>query len=140
MFRVAPIIVTSVIAATSCGFVSTGVEPQDGDRLLREVNALRQPGISRPLSELVPGQWDTVHVFEETVSRDEVEQATGVQFDMDENYSGRGELLVFMDGPDVYRAIELGASRLREGTYSDKVVLRGGPIPNGARLYMVDPV
>ncbi|CAM05290.1 hypothetical protein [Saccharopolyspora erythraea] len=114
------------------------MEPEPDPKLYEQINSLTQPGRERSLKEMQPGPWDTVHVFEEYTSKEQIERTIGTGIGIDD-YTGPGQLFFFMSAGKVFRAVELDASRVPGGTYSSGVVLRGGPIPGGVRLEVVDP-
>ncbi|SFS53399.1 hypothetical protein [Saccharopolyspora flava] len=90
------------------------------------------------MRDMQPGPWDTVHVFEEYTSKKDVQAKVHSEVDIDDHYSGPGQLLFFMQDGKIFRAVELNASRVPAGTYSSKLVLRGGPILGGVRLEAID--
>jgi len=84
------------------------------------------------------GDWDTVHIFPDPVSRDYVEEVVGDRIDMGHFSSSRGHILVFMRKGEVQQAVFTVPNNLVEGRYSDKVVLRTREQPGSAVLDVID--
>lgn len=128
----------SLLVLSLGGCAAGGAEPERDQALYDQVNSLTQPGRERAMREMQPGSWDTVHVFEEYTSKEAVQAKVHREVDIDDYYSGPGQLLFFMQNGEIFRAVELNASRIPSGTYSSNLVLRGGPTPGGVRLEAID--
>lgn len=129
---------SSLLVLSLAGCATGGAEPERDQALYDQVNSLTQPGRERAMREMQPGSWDTVHVFEEYTSKEEVQAKVHSEVDIEDYYAGPGQLLFFMHNGEIFRAVELNASRIPGGTYSSNLVLRGSSTPGGVRLEAVD--
>lgn len=120
----------------ACG--SKGVPVQEDAVLSAKIQDLQRTGGSARLRDLTGGDWDTVHIFPDPVSRDYVEEKVGAPIDMGHFSSSKGHILVFMKDGRVQRAAFTVPNNLVEGRYSDKVVLRTREQPGSAVLEVVD--
>ncbi|MDQ3579803.1 MAG: hypothetical protein M3443_19850 [Actinomycetota bacterium] len=103
---------------------------------------LARTGGSRPLMELAPGDWTSVHVLFGPATGDSIEKKLGrpVEITGDGTYDGDyiqdGNLLIFERHNEIVRMVSLGqVAALAEGEYRTDVVLRE---QDGA-IKMVDP-
>ncbi len=100
--------------------------------LSRQLQELARNGQTKPLSELVGGDWDTVHLFLTVAStRDTVEEAVGQPIDMPDFSMSEDDLFVFVRGGEVIRAVRTTPELFgAEGRYGDAVVVRGSTNPH----------
>ncbi|MGW5050386.1 hypothetical protein [Actinokineospora sp. NPDC004072] len=97
---------------------------------------------SRPLKELAPGDWTSVHVFIGPATGAGIERELGqpVELKGDGTYNGDyiqdGNLLVFLRDDEIVRTVSLGqVAAIGTGKYPADVVLR----EQGGTIKMVGP-
>lgn len=101
--------------------------------LQRALEEVRRSGDAVPLAQLTDVEWDTVHVFAEGASAEEVEEAVGVHVLRDEAFSTAGNLLVFtLDGQPQRASIIVPEMLVTTGqtSWPDTVVVQADP-PGG---------
>ncbi|WP_235926334.1 hypothetical protein [Actinokineospora pegani] len=125
--RVSAILLASL---AGCGDDTPGAAVEFDEGLQRAVTELARSGGSRPLKELAPGDWTSVHVLLGPASGARVERELGqpVEVDGDGTHSGDyvqdGNLLVFRRDDEIVRMVSLGQlAALGEGSYDADVVL-----------------
>ncbi|WP_091447692.1 hypothetical protein [Actinokineospora iranica] len=103
---------------------------------------LARTGGSRPLKELAPGDWTSVHVLIGPATGDAIEKKLGrpVEITGDGTYDGDyiqdGDLLVFQRDGEIVRMVSLGqVGALAEGEYRADVTLR----EQDGTIKIVDP-
>lgn len=87
-------LLVATLTLTACGGTST-----DTDMFEAHVHDLRATGGEVAVSNLVDGDFDTVTLFNEGATPEEVEAATGLRV-IDERYTDSRTLLVVLDGQD----------------------------------------
>ncbi|WP_328387358.1 hypothetical protein [Nocardia sp. NBC_00416] len=119
------LLVCAAVALTACS--------GDGGVVLEEDQALsaelRQNGGSVSLHELAGGDWDSVYVSHQPVSRDYVEREVGGKIDMDETFMQQGNILVFLENGEVARATYIIPDLLQPGGYSSSVRITADGYP-----------
>lgn len=90
---------------------------------------LRQNGGAVSLRELVGGDWDSVYVSHQPVSRDYLEREVGGKIDMDETFMQRGNILVFLKDGRIARATYITPDLLQPGEYSSSVRITADGYP-----------
>ncbi|MGW0251373.1 hypothetical protein ACWDYH_32570 [Nocardia goodfellowii] len=111
----------------------------EDEKLTGQLNELWRSGGSKPVRDLVGGDWDRVYVFQqEYLGRTEVERQVGTRVEMEDTFvRGRGaSVLVFLKGNDVWRATWVDIW-LHPGTYTADVVVRAPGYPH--YLEFVEP-
>lgn len=101
----------------------------EDERLSARLQELRQNGGSVPLRELTGGDWDTVYISPEPVSRNFVEKQVGAPVDMEDEFTQRGHVLVFLKDDTVQRATFVTPNLLKDGTYTAAVRLEAKGYP-----------
>lgn len=99
-------------------------------------------GGTRPLIDLVPGDWDTVYMARDPVSRADIEQAVGKPVDMPSRVTF-GNVLVFVKRDVVVRAVQIRPVQIHPGTtlvvkYTSAVRLVAVR-PNATQTYAAEP-
>lgn len=125
-----------------CGTSTPGVTVEFDEGLEKTIGDLARTGGSRPLKELVPGDWTSVQVLTGPASGARIERELGrpVTVEGDGTHSGDyvqdGNLLVFDRDGATTRMVSLGTlAALGEGKYRADVVLRA----QGGAITMTDP-
>jgi hypothetical protein len=125
-----------------CTNSSEEVTVEFDEDLEKALGELARSGGSRPLKELAPGDWTSVHVLIGPASGARIEQELGHPADIegdgtsDGDFVQDGNLLVFQRGDEIVRMVNLGQlAALGEGNYRADVVLRA----NGGAITMTDP-
>lgn len=111
----AAVLVSATLAFTSCSKHSEGALLEEDTQLAAHIAELRETGGTRPLADLVPGNWDTVYIARDPVHREDIEQAVGQPVDMPD-YITYGNVLVFMDQDHVFRAVRIRPVQIHPGT------------------------
>uniref|UniRef100_UPI003F496C94 hypothetical protein n=1 Tax=Nocardia suismassiliense TaxID=2077092 RepID=UPI003F496C94 len=131
-----------VTLLAGCGVTTSGVPVEFDEDLEQAVAELARSGGSRPLAELVPGDWTSVHVLTGPASGPRIEQELGrpVEIDGDGTHGGDyvqdGNLLVFRHDDSIVRMVSLGQlAAIGDGKYGADVVLRA----DGGAIKMTDP-
>jgi hypothetical protein len=123
-----------------CGGNTSGAAVEFDDGLQLAVTELARSGGSRPLKELAPGDWTSVHVLLGHASGARIERELGhpAEIEGDGTHGGDyvqdGNLLVFRRDNEIVRMVSLGqVAALGEGRYDADVVLtaREGAITMG---------
>ncbi|MGH3993050.1 MAG: hypothetical protein ACRDSN_11390 [Pseudonocardiaceae bacterium] len=104
-----------MLLLTSCFGRPEGVPLEEDLQLSAQIAELRETGGTRPLIELVPGTWDAVYMARDPVSREDIEQAVGQSIDMPSRITF-GNVLVFLDGDTVVRAVRIRPVQIHPGT------------------------
>jgi hypothetical protein len=125
-----------------CGPDSSGVTVEFDEGLEKTISELARSGGSRPLKELAPGDWTSVHVLTGPASGARVEKELGKPAEIegdgthDGDYVQDGNLLVFQRDGEIVRMVSLGQlAALGDGQYRADVVLQA----NGGAIKMTDP-
>ncbi|WP_424185972.1 hypothetical protein ACOBQX_29510 [Actinokineospora sp. G85] len=135
--RVIATLLVLLALLAGCGDDTPGAAVQFDEGLRQAVTELARSGGSRPLKELAPGDWTSVHVLLGPASGARIERELGqaAEVDGDGTYGGDyvqdGNLLVFRRDEEIVRMVSLGGlAALGEGRYDADVVLtaRGGAI------------
>ena len=111
----AAVLVSTTLALTSCSKDPEGALLEEDPQLASQIAELRETGGTRPLAELVPGNWDTVYIARDPVHREDIEQAVGQPVDMPD-YITYGNVLVFMNQDRVFRAVRIRPVQIHPGT------------------------
>lgn len=127
------------LLTSGCGALRDDVEPQEDDALSAQIRQVNRPGGERRLKDMAPGDWDTVHIFGEYDSRDEIEKEVGTKVDMGESIESTYHLLFFMKDGKLLRATKTRPSNLVPGTYGADLVLRGRAAPGSTVLDLATP-
>lgn len=99
-----------------------GVTLEKDQALSTQLAELHQNGGSVRLHELTGGDWDSVYISHQPVSRDYVEREVGGKIDMDDTFMQQGNILVFLKNGDVTRATYIIPDLLQPaGKYSSSV-------------------
>ncbi len=114
-----------------------GVPVHEDAELSAKIQQVQLNGGSVRLRDLTGGDWDTVFIFPDPVSRRLVEQTIGAPIDMGHVASG-GHVLVFTKAGLVQRATFTMPDNLIHGTFSDRVLLRARPEPGSTVLEVVE--
>lgn len=101
----------------------------EDEQLSAQLRDLRQNGGSVLFRELTGGDWDKVYISPEPVSRDFVEKQVGAPVEMEEEFTQRGHVLVFMKDDEVQRATYVSPNLLRDGTYDATLRLEARGYP-----------
>jgi hypothetical protein len=112
---------------------------QKDTQLSEQIQQIQLGGEPQLLRDLTGGDWDTVHVFHEPVSREYVEEMVGAPIEMGSFFATRGHILVFVKDGQVQRAIYTTPNNLIPGKYSSQVRLQPRPEPGSVKLDLVDP-
>ncbi|GAB2643859.1 hypothetical protein [Nocardia goodfellowii] len=127
---------------TGCGANISGVTVEFDEKLETAIVELARSGGSRPLVELAPGDWTSVHVLTGPATGAQIERELGrtVEVEGDGTYGGDyiqdGNLLVFQRDGSIVRMLSLGQlAALAEGEYRPDVVLRA----RAGVIEMTDP-
>lgn len=139
MKRVAITFALVTMLTTGCGALRDDVEPQEDDALSAQIKQVNQPGGEQRLKDMAPGDWDTVHIFGEYDSRDEIEKTVGSKVDMGDSIESTYHLRFFMENGKLVRAVKTRPSNLMPGTYGADLVLKGRPVPGSTVLDLVSP-
>ncbi|MPY99545.1 MAG: hypothetical protein GEU97_16385 [Actinophytocola sp.] len=102
------------------------------DTFANQVRQIRDEQTTRPLKELLPGEWTTVDIIIGPASGARVERVIGlpIELDGDGTYDGDyvqdGNLLILRRDDEIVRMISLGQlAALSEGRYRSDVALAG---------------
>ncbi|MDG4765241.1 hypothetical protein O7632_14215 [Solwaraspora sp. WMMD406] len=112
---------------------------QKDTQLSEQIQQIQQGGEPRLLRDLTGGDWDTVHVFHEPVSREYVEETVGASIDMGSFFSTRGHILIFLKDGQVQRAIYTTPNNLIAGQYGPQVRLQSRAEPGSTKLDLIEP-
>lgn len=116
--RVLLVLVLGMIV-TGCGVLGDHLEE---DKFLSgQLADLRQRGGALRLADITEPGWDKVYVSHHPVSRDYVEKMVGSEVEMEDEFLGTGNVLVFLDGATVREASYISPHLLPPGTYSNNV-------------------
>lgn len=135
--RLILILIALLALLAGCGQNTSGVTVEFDEDLEKAISELARSGGSRPLKELAPGDWASVHVLTGPASGARIERELGrpAELEGDGTYGGDyvqdGNLLVFLRDGEIVRMVSLGQlAALGDGEYGADVVLqaRGGPI------------
>ncbi|SHF94305.1 hypothetical protein [Streptoalloteichus hindustanus] len=133
-------VVAGLVALLGSGCVAHPSVPVESDeRIANELRSLRGTGRTRPLKDVVPGDWDAVHILSGPMSRRLVERTVGVPVDMDEVFLEDADLLLLMRGGAVVRVVSTGFHALNNGRYSTSAQLVTAQDPNNVGIGVVDP-
>lgn len=120
--------VCAALTLTACSD-DEGVALEEDRTLSTQLADLRQNGGSVSLHELTGGDWDSVYVSHQPVSRDYVERQVGGKIDMDETFMQQGNILVFLENGEVARATYVIPDLLQPGEYSSSVRITADGYP-----------
>ncbi|MEV3964707.1 hypothetical protein AB0M34_28110 [Nocardia sp. NPDC050193] len=107
---------------------------EEDETLSAELAELRQNGGSVGLHELTGGDWDSVYVSHQPVSRDYLESEVGGKIDMDDTFMQRGNILVFSKNGTVLSASYITPDLLQPGEYSSSVRITADGYPALLRM------
>lgn len=127
------------VLLSGCGGSPTGTTPDD--ELGAALTAVSESGEETPLASLTDFAWDTVYVFGEAVSAEDVEAAVGVPVLEGEFFTEEGDLLVFtLDGEAQRASVVRFGPIVTDATttsFTPEVVLR--PREPGGLLDLDEP-
>lgn len=118
-----------IVVGAGCGIIN----PPD-DPLEARLEQVRDEGRTALLADLTDLAWDEVHLFNEYTRKETIEKVVGSPV-IGSDYHGAGSLLVFEDGGEVVRKVEVSGDYLRADEYTfpgDVLVTALGV--NGLRL------
>ncbi|PWW66512.1 hypothetical protein [Actinokineospora spheciospongiae] len=128
--RVIATLLVLLALLAGCGGDTSGAAVEFDETLQRSVTELARAGGSRPLKELAPGDWTSVHILLGPASGARIERELGqpTEIDGDGTHGGDyvqdGNLLVFRRDDEIVRMVSLGqVAALGEGRYDADVVL-----------------
>ncbi len=124
----------AIALLTACG--RDGIPLREDAELSAKIQHVQDSGGSARLKDLTGGDWDTVHIFVEDVTREWVEEDVGAPIDMGDISPGNSQILVFMKDGRPQRAVWTFPNNLREGRYTDRLVLHA--VPGTVWLDIVD--
>jgi len=141
--RVIATLLVLLALLAGCGGNTPGATVEFDEGLKKAVTELARSGGSRPLKELSPGDWTSVHVLLGPASGARIERELGQPAEVegdgthDGDYVQDGNLLVFRRDDEIVRMVSLGqTAALGEGRYDADVVLTAR---DGA-IEMTEPV
>ncbi len=130
-----------VLFVISCSSQSEGIPLEEDAQLAAQLQELRSTGGSKPLKELVPGDWDIVYIFpDDGITRDYVEAQVGRPIDMPTLPSYQN-IAIFVKDSEVVRAVNIQPPQLYPGEpfkYSSAVQVVA-PRPGVVTCDLVDP-
>ncbi|MBF6222826.1 hypothetical protein IU479_32595 [Nocardia abscessus] len=91
------------------------------------------------LRELAGGDWNSVYVSHQPVSRDYLESEVGGKIDMDETFMQQGNILVFLKDGRIARATYITPDLLQSGEYSGSVRITAEGYPRTAPDVRIAP-
>lgn len=134
-------VICLTLFVTSCSSQRQGTPLEENTQLAAQLQELRKAGGSRPLKELVPGDWDTVYIFpDEGITRGYVQKQVGQPIDMPKLLSYQN-IAIFMKNSEVVRALNIQPPEFRPGEpfkYSSAVQVVAPP-PGVMICSLVDP-
>jgi hypothetical protein len=101
----------------------------EDEQLSARLQELRQTGGSVLFRELTGDDWDKVYISPEPVSRDFVEKQVGASVDMEDEFTQRGHVLVFLKDNTVQRTTFVTPNLLKDGMYDSTVRLEARGYP-----------
>ena len=114
-FRSLLLSLTMAALLAGCGVNLGGVSVEFDDALETELRTLaRTDGATKPLAELSPGDWDTVHILLGPATKERIEREIGRPIELsgsgvyDDTYMQDGNLLVFMKAGEIVRMVSTG--------------------------------
>lgn len=115
LFRSLLMSLALVALFAGCGLTLGGVSVEFDRTLPEELLALaRTDGATKPLAELFPGDWDTLHIMLGPITRERIENEIGHSIELSgdgtyrDSYMQDGNLLVFMKAGEVVRMVSTG--------------------------------
>ncbi|MCA1672225.1 MAG: hypothetical protein LC799_08500 [Actinobacteria bacterium] len=101
------------------------------DALETELRTLaRADGATKPLAELLPGEWDTVHILLGPATKERIEREIGQPVELsgsgvyDDTYMQDGNLLVLRKAGEIVRMVSTGQlAVLPTGVFTSEVTL-----------------
>ncbi len=113
-------------ALTGCGSVGESGSMEYDEEFAAHLRELCDGRQSRPLKDLVPGDWTTVHIILGPHTEEWVEREIGAPLPEPKyGFDTEGNILVFMRGQDVVRMKGTTGRLLGEDYFSSEIVLRG---------------
>ncbi len=101
----------------------------EDEKLSAQLEQLWEQGGSVLFRDLTGGDWDRVYISPEPVSREFVEKQVGAPVPMQDVFTQRGNVLVFLKDDAVRRATFITPNLLRDGMYGPGVRLRAPGYP-----------
>jgi hypothetical protein len=136
------ILALTALLALLAGCGSSGVTVEFDEGLAKTISELARSGGSRPLKDLAPGDWTSVHILTGPASSARIERELGkpAEIDGEGTYNGDyvqdGNLLVFQRDGEIVRMVSLGQlAALGDGQYRADVVLQA----NGGAIKLTGP-
>ncbi|GGK40703.1 hypothetical protein [Nocardia camponoti] len=81
------------------------------------------------LAEITKRGWDRVYISQHPVSREYVEKQVGTAVEMEETFTSRGNVLVFLKGNEVIDSTYVSPDLLPPGMYTAAVRITGKGYP-----------
>lgn len=126
---------TLAALVAGCGLNLGGASVEFDDALETELRILaRTDGVTKPLVEPLPGDWDTVHILTGPATRERIEREIGQPVELSgsgvygDTYMQDGNLLVFMKSSEIVRMVSTG----------QLAVLPTGVFPSDATLHSAE--
>ncbi|MGH3929547.1 MAG: hypothetical protein ACRDTF_06175 [Pseudonocardiaceae bacterium] len=105
----------TLAALAGCGLNLGGVSVEFDDALETQLRTLvRADGVTKPLAELLPGDWDRVHILVGPATGVRIEREIGQPVELsgsgvyDDTYMQDGNLLVFLKAGEIVRMVSTG--------------------------------
>lgn len=125
---------TLAALVAGCGLNLGGASVEFDDALETELRTLaRTDGATKPLAELFPGDWDTVHVVLGPKTEERIENEIGqpVKLNGDGTYGDAfmqdGNLLVFMKSGEIVRMVSTGQlAVVPTGVFTSDAIMHSG--------------
>ncbi len=134
--RVVALVLFLLVTFTACGVEGESGSMEYDEEFANQLRELRDGKQSRPLKELVPGDWTTVHIIIGPHTEEWIEREVGAPLPESEyGFDTEGNILVFLCGEEVVRMKGTTGRLLGEGHFSSEVVLRG----TGSTIDIIDP-
>jgi hypothetical protein len=134
--RIVAFVFVLLAALVACGPGGENGSMEYDEEFAGQLRELRDGKQSKPLQELVPGDWTTVHVIIGPHTEEWVERKVGVPLPKSEyGFDTEGNILVFLRGQEVVRMKGTTGRLLGEGHFSSEAVLRG----TGSTIEIDDP-
>jgi len=123
---------TLVALLAGCGLNLGGVSVEFDETLEAELRSLvRTDSATKPLVELLPGEWDTVHILLGPGTSERIEREVGQPVELSgsgvygDSYMQDGNLLVFMKADEIVRMVSTGQlAVLPTGVFTSDAILR----------------
>lgn len=133
LFRSLVLSLTLAALLAGCGVNIGGVSVEFNEALEAELRTLaRTDGATKPLVELFPGEWDTVHILLGPKTGERIEREVGQPVELSgsgvysDSFMQDGNLLVFMQAGEIVRMVSTGQlAVLPAGVFTSDATLHG---------------